>query len=30
VLRSLLADLDLTMARSGHRRLDELGPESLA
>jgi len=30
VLRSLLADLDLTMALSGHRRLDELGPESLA
>jgi lactate 2-monooxygenase len=30
VVRSLLADLDLTMALSGHRRLDELTPESLA
>jgi lactate 2-monooxygenase len=30
VLRSLLADLDLTMALSGHRGVDELGPESLA
>ena len=30
VLRSLLADLDLTMALSGHRSVDELGPDSLA
>jgi lactate 2-monooxygenase len=30
VVRSLLAELDLTMALSGHRRLDELTPESLA
>jgi lactate 2-monooxygenase len=29
-VRSLLADLDLTMALSGHRSLDELTPESLA
>jgi isopentenyl diphosphate isomerase/L-lactate dehydrogenase-like FMN-dependent dehydrogenase len=29
VLRSLLADFDLTMGLSGHRRLAELGPESL-
>jgi lactate 2-monooxygenase len=30
VVRSLLADLDLTMALSGQRRLDDLTPESLA
>jgi isopentenyl diphosphate isomerase/L-lactate dehydrogenase-like FMN-dependent dehydrogenase len=30
VVRSLLADLDLTMALSGHRSLDELTPSSLA
>ncbi|MCU1657369.1 MAG: alpha-hydroxy-acid oxidizing enzyme [Pseudonocardiales bacterium] len=29
VLRSLLADLDVTLALSGHRRPDELGPEDL-
>jgi isopentenyl diphosphate isomerase/L-lactate dehydrogenase-like FMN-dependent dehydrogenase len=29
VVRSLLADLDLTMALSGHRTLDELTPSSL-
>jgi L-lactate dehydrogenase (cytochrome) len=29
VVRSLLADLDLTMALSGHRGLSELTPESL-
>ncbi|HZE50728.1 MAG TPA: lactate 2-monooxygenase [Jatrophihabitantaceae bacterium] len=29
VVRSVLADLDLTMALSGHRSLDELTPESL-
>jgi lactate 2-monooxygenase len=29
VLRSLLADVDLTMALSGHRSLSELTPESL-
>ena len=30
VLRSLLADLDLAMALSGHRSLDELTVDSLA
>ena len=30
VVRSLLADLELTMALSGHRSLDELTPSSLA
>jgi lactate 2-monooxygenase len=30
VLRCLLAELDVTMALSGHRRLDELGPHVLA
>ena len=29
VLRSLLADLDLTLALSGHRSLAELGPDSV-
>ncbi|HWW66696.1 MAG TPA: alpha-hydroxy-acid oxidizing protein, partial [Solirubrobacterales bacterium] len=29
VLRMLLAELDLTMALSGHTRPDELGPEAL-
>jgi lactate 2-monooxygenase len=29
VLRSLLADLDLTLGLSGHRRVGELSPESL-
>ena len=29
VLRSLLADFDLTMGLSGHRRLADLGPDSL-
>jgi L-lactate dehydrogenase (cytochrome) len=29
VLRCLLAELELTMALSGHRRPDELGPESV-
>lgn len=29
VLRSLLAELDLTLALSGYRSLDELGPEAL-
>ncbi|HWB70516.1 MAG TPA: alpha-hydroxy-acid oxidizing protein [Solirubrobacterales bacterium] len=30
VLRMLLAELDLTMALSGHAKLSELGPEALA
>jgi isopentenyl diphosphate isomerase/L-lactate dehydrogenase-like FMN-dependent dehydrogenase len=30
VLRSFLADLDLTMALSGHASIDEVGPHSLA
>ncbi len=30
VLRSLLAELDLTMALSGHRSLDDAGPELLS
>ncbi|MFD9963607.1 lactate 2-monooxygenase [Amycolatopsis sp. NPDC058986] len=30
VLRSLLADLDLTMGLSGHRTLADLGPDSLS
>ncbi len=30
VVRSVLADVDLAMALSGHRSLDELTPESLA
>ena len=29
VLRMLLAELDLTMALSGHTRPDELGPDAL-
>jgi isopentenyl diphosphate isomerase/L-lactate dehydrogenase-like FMN-dependent dehydrogenase len=29
VLRSLLAELDLTLALSGHRTIDEAGPDSL-
>jgi lactate 2-monooxygenase len=29
VLRSLLADLDLTMALSGHRSIADLGPDVL-
>jgi isopentenyl diphosphate isomerase/L-lactate dehydrogenase-like FMN-dependent dehydrogenase len=29
VLRALLAELDLTLALSGHRALADLGPESL-
>ena len=30
VLRSLMAEFDLTMALSGYRKIDQLGPEALA
>ena len=30
VLRSLLADLDISLGLSGHRTLDDLSPDSLA